>query len=90
MPVFYTQKEAAEYLRCSEKTIQRHRSKGALPYQRLNDHVKIRKEHLDALLTEPPPPATSPQRSWQVTRHERDSDELPSQLMRPVRKAQAA
>jgi excisionase family DNA binding protein len=88
-PVFYTQKEASEYLRCSESTIKRARQRGALPFQKLGDHVKIRKEHLDALLTEPPPEAPAPQRSWQATRHERDSDELPSQLTKPVRRAAA-
>jgi excisionase family DNA binding protein len=91
MPVFYTQKEAAEYLRCSEKTIQRHRSKGVLPYQRLGDHVKIRKEHLDALLTESPPDAPAPQRSWQATKWTEDAKELPQFLTRPPsRKAEAA
>jgi excisionase family DNA binding protein len=91
MPVFYTQKEAAEYLRCSEKTIQRHRSKGVLPYQRLGDHVKIRKEHLDALLTEPPPEASAPTKSWISTRWTEDAAELPQFVRRlPSRRAEAA
>ncbi len=82
MPVFYTQKEAAEYLRCSEKTIQRQRKSGVLPFQKLGDHVKIRKEHLDALLTEPAPVAL-PQKSWVATRWTADSSELPAQLRNP-------
>jgi excisionase family DNA binding protein len=91
MSTWFTQKEASEYLRCSESTIKRARQRGALPFQKLADHVKIRKEHLDALLTEQPPAAPAPAKSWTATRITRDSDELPEQLRRqPSRRAVAA
>ncbi len=87
MPVFYTQKEAAEYLRCSEKTILS--ARGSEERCRSSSSaitLKSRKEHLDALLKEPPPSPVPPQRSWMHTRHS-DLDELPAALMRPVRKS---
>jgi excisionase family DNA binding protein len=86
MPAFLTAQEAADVLRVSMSTIARWRSTGRLPFQRVGvNGVRFRLEHVTALVTEGTPSPAAPQKSWQATRH-RDSDELPSQLMKPIRR----
>jgi excisionase family DNA binding protein len=80
MPHLMTQREVAELLRCSERQVSRYRASGRLPFQKLDNGVRIRREHAEALLSTPTPPA---QKSWTPTRW-RDSDELPPALLRPV------
>jgi excisionase family DNA binding protein len=91
MPSFLTTREAADLLKVSEKTIQRARSSGKLPFQKLGvNGVRFRREHVEALLSDGTPSA-APAKSWTATRITRDSDELPEQLRRqPSRRAEAA
>ena len=75
MPHLMTQREVAELLRCSERQVSRYRASGRLPFQKLDNGVRIRREHAEALLSTPTP--STPQRSWTATRWTDDAAELP-------------
>jgi excisionase family DNA binding protein len=88
MPDLLTQREAADLLRCSERQIARYRASGRLPFQKLDNGVRIRRQHAEALLSTPVQPAA---KSWQATRWTRDAQELPESLTRaPSRKPEFA
>ena len=73
MPHLMTQREVAELLRCSERQVSRYRASGRLPFQKLDNGVRIRREHAEALLSTPTP--STPQRSWTSTRWTDDAAE---------------
>jgi excisionase family DNA binding protein len=87
MPDFITSKEAAEFLRVSEKTIARFRARGELPFQKVGSGVRYRLEHVKALL-HPGESRQAPVKSWTQTRHvTEDAAELPASILRPARRA---
>jgi len=47
---FLTNKEAADYLRCSSATLWRYRRAGKLPFSRIGSQVRFRREDLNNLL----------------------------------------
>ena len=86
---FLNQREAADLLRVSERTIKRYRASGELPFLKVGNGVRFRREHLERLMKPGMPTAAVPPRSWIHTRH-RDADELPANLLRPVRRSEFA
>jgi excisionase family DNA binding protein len=85
MPDFLSRDDAAKYLRCSVRKIDRLKQSGRLSYSKCDGNTLFREEHLKALLSPPSlPPAT--QKSWTATRHDvsEDSRELPEQILRPI------
>jgi excisionase family DNA binding protein len=85
-PDFLTTSEAASLLRCSEKSIQRARASGKLPFQKLGSNgVRFRREHVEALLS--PATVPPPQRSFIHTRITDDAAELPPAYLRPLRRS---
>jgi excisionase family DNA binding protein len=88
MPHLMTQREVAELLRCSERQVSRYRASGRLPFQKLDNGVRIRREHAEAMLSAPV--KVEPAKSWQATRHDmsEDASELPPGLLRPARRSE--
>jgi excisionase family DNA binding protein len=90
MPDYLSRDDAAKYLRCSIRKIDRLKQSGRLSYMKCDGNTLFRKEHLKSLIVDSRPSA--PARSSQATRHDmsEDASELPPGLLRPVRKAEFA
>jgi excisionase family DNA binding protein len=89
-----TGKEAAEVLKLTVRSIEKHRAAGRLPFWKsATGSVRYRRQHVEALLKPATPTAAAaPVKSWTATRWtSNDASELPSSLTRaPSRKAEAA
>jgi excisionase family DNA binding protein len=83
MPSYLTQREAADLLRVSERQISRYRASGRLAFLKLDGGIRFHREHVEAMLAPPAPPA----KSFVHTRWTDDSQELPAHLLRPIRKS---
>lgn len=75
---YLTIKEAAEYLRVTERSIMRFRASGRLPALKLSGFTRFKREDVAKLL-EPAAPIKGPAagKSWQHTRVTDDASELP-------------
>jgi excisionase family DNA binding protein len=85
-----TGKEAAEVLKLTVRSIEKHRAAGRLPFWKSDTgSVRYRRPHVEALLKPgTPTAATVPQKSWTPPRWTSDSCELPESLTRaPSRRA---
>jgi excisionase family DNA binding protein len=85
-----TGKEAAEVLKLTVRSIEKHRAAGRLPFWKSDTgSVRYRRPHVEALLKPGTPTATAaPAKSWTATRWTSDASELPPSILRaPSRKA---
>jgi excisionase family DNA binding protein len=71
MPDFLSRNDAATYLRCSLRKIDRLKASGRLPYLKLDGNTLFRRDHLLAMPVALEATTTN------------DAAELPSQLTRP-------
>jgi excisionase family DNA binding protein len=75
MPDFLSRQDAAEYLRCSVRKIDRLKQSGRLVYTKLDGTTLFRKEALQSLLSAPP--------DWTPAKVvTRDANELPASAIR--------
>jgi excisionase family DNA binding protein len=87
-----TGKEAAEVLKLTVRSIEKHRAAGSLPFWKSDTgSVRYRRHHVEALLKPgTPTAATAPVKSWAHTRITPDASELPFGIRRPFRRAEFA
>jgi excisionase family DNA binding protein len=89
-----TGKEAAEVLKLTVRSIEKHRAAGRLPFWKSDTgSVRYRRQHVEALLKPgTPSAAAAPLKSWTATRWgSDDARELPDSVTRaPSRKAEFA
>jgi excisionase family DNA binding protein len=96
MPDYLSRDDAAKYLRCSIRKIDRLKQSGRLPFLKLDGNTLFRKEHLKSLPVETAhleallKPGTPTAKSWQATRITPDASELPFGIRRPFRRAEFA
>jgi excisionase family DNA binding protein len=85
-----TGKEAAEVLKLTVRSIEKHRAAGRLPFWKSDTgSMRYRRQHVEALLKPgTPSAAAAPQKSWAATRWTSDAQELPDSIKRaPSRRA---
>lgn len=84
---YLTIKEAAEYLRVTERSIMRFRASGRLPALKLFGYTRFKREDVEKLLHPGAPiKGPAPGKSWIATRVTDDAAELPPFVRRVVAK----
>lgn len=79
MPDYLSRDDAAKYLRCSIRKIDRLKQSGRLSYMKCDGNTLFRKEHLKSLIVDDRPSAPG-----KITR---DAAELPASVIRSTGRA---
>ena len=85
LPPILTKREAADFLRCTERQIDILRTRGDLPFQRFGGGVRFRREDVEAQLKPSAAASANSIRPGLFGRATSDAAELPPSLLRPVR-----